>query len=130
MKYSLVNIQHVADDIKSIKIQWATNIAKAALEIMINEIKTKKFKTTKELESFVKQGAKLLMQARSTEPMLFNGMKCWLAQLNEIWNMKLETKKLQDRIIKSLKMYLLDIQGEAENERELANSELTNSQGV
>lgn len=26
--------------------------------------------------------------------------------------------------------YLLQIQGEAENERELANSELTNSQGV
>jgi hypothetical protein len=50
---------------------------------MIQEIKTKKFKTVVELSSFVKQGAKLLMQARSTEPMLFNGMKCAIAQMHE-----------------------------------------------
>ena len=109
MKHSLVNIQKVADDIKSIKIQWATPLAKAALEVMINEIKTKKFKTIKELELFVKAGAKLLIQARSTEPMLFNGMKCWLVVLqNDIQ----EVKKLQTMILKSLKMYLLDIQWE------------------
>ena len=81
MKHPLVNIQKVADDIKSIKIQWATPIAKAALEILIQELKTKKFKTLAELESFVKQGAKLLIQARPTEPMLFNGMKSALAEL-------------------------------------------------
>lgn len=114
MKQSLANIQRVADDITSIKIQWATNIAKAALEIMISEIKTKKFKTIAELGSFVKQWAKLLMQARSTEPMLFNWMKCAIAQL-KTWDVGRETwdtKKFQARVIKALKMYLLDIQGE------------------
>lgn len=112
--HNMKNIQHVADDIKSITIQWATNIAKAALEVMIKEIKAKKFKTVKELESFVKQGAKLLMQARSTEPMLFNGMKCAIAQLKAL-SLKPKassTKQVQQAVIKALKMYLLDIQGE------------------
>lgn len=121
MKHSLANIQKVADDIKSIKIQWATNIAKAALEIMIQELKTRKFKTVKELEMFVQQGTKLLVKARSTEPMLFNGMKCALAQLtsskvNGLTSWKIastqQVKEVQNKIIKALKMYLLDIQGE------------------
>ncbi|MCX6822946.1 MAG: S-methyl-5-thioribose-1-phosphate isomerase [candidate division SR1 bacterium] len=115
------NIKKVADDITSITIQGATNIAKAALEIMINEIKTKKFKTIAELESFVKQGAKLLMQARPTEPMLFNGMKCSLVQVtsSKVNGLKSgkdslakQVNQLQTRILKALKMYLLDLQGE------------------
>lgn len=114
---NMKNIQRVADDIKSIKIQWATNIAKAALEIMIQELKTKRFKTVKEFHSFVKDGSKLLMQARSTEPMLFNGMKCAIAQLKswKVEKLKVELtdiKKLQTKVIKALKMYLLDIQWE------------------
>ena len=121
MKHSLTNIQKVADDIKSIKIQWATNVAKAALEIVISELKTKKFKTIKELESFVKQGAKLLMKARATEPMLFNGMKCGLVQLTSSkvsgltsWKESpiKQLNQLQTKVIKSLKMYLLDVQWE------------------
>ncbi len=114
MKHSLAAIQKVADDIKSIKIQWATNIAKAAFEIMIFELKSKKFKTIKELESFVKQGTNLLIKARSTEPMLFNGMKFALTHF-ETWNIQQATssiKRLQAKIIKAFKTYLLDIQGE------------------
>jgi hypothetical protein len=50
---------------------------------MMQELKTQKFKSFTDLKSFVQQGAKLLMQARATEPMLFNGMKCALAQMHD-----------------------------------------------
>lgn len=72
---------------------------------MIQELKTRRFKTFVELKAFVQQAAKLLMQARPTEPMLFNGMKCALATLkaNDI-------KKVQAKVINALKIYLLDIQ--------------------
>lgn len=71
----LTTIQKVADDILSITIQWATNIAKAACEVMSKEIKNQSFTSLEELESFFLQWRKMLEEARSTEPMLFNAMK-------------------------------------------------------
>lgn len=68
-------IKKVADDILSITIQWATNIAKAACEVMSKEIKNQSFVSLQELETFFSQWRKLLEEARSTEPMLFNAMK-------------------------------------------------------
>ncbi|MFA7718212.1 MAG: hypothetical protein WC875_05865 [Candidatus Absconditabacterales bacterium] len=110
--HNLKKIQHVADDIKAIKIQGATNIAKAAFEVMMQELKTQKFKSFTDLKSFVQQGAKLLMQARATEPMLFNGMKCALAQMHDAGYKMHDVKKIQLMIVKTLKLFLLDIQGE------------------
>lgn len=81
---------------------------------MINEIKAKKFKTIEELASFVRAGAKILSDARPTEPMLFNGMKYALAQIKDT-NVKLKNlspKQIQSAVIKALKTFLLDIQGE------------------
>ena len=118
--FNLKNIQHVADDIQTIKIQWATPIAKAALEVLIQELKNQKFKSFPELKSFVLQWTKLLMQARATEPMLCNGMKCAISQLKSGKAEALkparpaggDVKKVQLALIKSLKIFLLDIQGE------------------
>jgi methylthioribose-1-phosphate isomerase len=81
---------------------------------MINEIKVKKFKTIEELASFVRAGAKILSDARPTEPMLFNGMKYALVQIKDV-NVKFKTlspKQIQSAVIKALKTFLLDIQGE------------------
>ncbi len=78
----LDNIKTIAEDIKTITIQWATNIAVAAFGIMKLELNTLDFKSIDELHDFVKQWAKLLMEARNTEPMLFNGMKYVLSKFN------------------------------------------------
>lgn len=75
MKNKLSAIQRVANDIKSIKIQWATNIAIAACAIMRDEILRHHFSSPWELKSFFNQWRKILEEARSTEPMLFNGMR-------------------------------------------------------
>ena len=81
---------------------------------MINELKTKKFKTIAELESFVKAGAKILSAARPTEPMLFNGMKFALTQLkaSSLKSKASSQKQIQSAAIKALKTYLLDVQVE------------------
>ena len=78
----LDNIKTIADDIKTITIQWATNIAVAAFGIMKLELNTLDFTSVEELHEFMKQWTKLLMEARNTEPMLFNGMKYVLSKLN------------------------------------------------
>jgi len=116
---SLDTIQKISDDIRSITIQGATNIAKVALETLMQELKTHKFKTLEDLDTFVREASKLLTDARPTEPMLFNGLKAALAELKAQSSKhkdkkipSLSTKHLTLNIIKALKTYVLDIQGE------------------
>ena len=105
-------IQKVADDVHTITIQGATNIAKIALETLMQELKTQKFKTLEELITFVQEASKLLTDARPTEPMLFNGLKAALNELKTKKTPTITTKHLTLNIIKALKTYVLDIQGE------------------
>lgn len=70
----LKNVEKVVQDIKDIKIQWATNIAKSAFEIISKELKSHDFKSFSEAYEFTKTSIKMLEDARATEPMLFNGM--------------------------------------------------------
>jgi len=77
----LKNVTQVVEDIKAIKIQWATNIAKAAFEILAKEMKSQTFKTFTEAYEFFTTSMKMLEDARPTEPMLFNGMSYIYAQI-------------------------------------------------
>ncbi len=67
-------IQEIASKIQSIEIQGATNVAKAGFKIMEEELLRQKFSDYEELHKFTKQASQLLMLARDTEPMLFNGL--------------------------------------------------------
>ena len=80
----LSTIQKIVDDIKSITIQWATNIAKAAFEILISESKEKSFESWSAFLDFIQQGMELLISARPTEPMLFNGMDYIKAEISKL----------------------------------------------
>ena len=80
----LSTIQKIVDDIKSITIQWATNIAKAAFEILISESKAKSFESWSAFLDFIQQGMELLISARPTEPMLFNGMDYIKAEISKL----------------------------------------------
>ena len=71
---NLKNVTQVAQDIKDIKIQWATNIAKAAFETLSTELKKQKFNSSIEAHDFLKTSMNMLEDARPTEPMLFNWM--------------------------------------------------------
>lgn len=78
---NLKNVEQVVQDIKDIKIQWATNIAKAAFEILFKELKNQKFNSFIEAYEFTKASMKMLEDARPTEPMLFNGMSYIYAKI-------------------------------------------------
>jgi len=77
----LKNVERVVQDIKDIKIQWATDIAKSAFEILSKELKSQKFKSFAEAYEFTKTSMKILEDARPTEPMLFNGMSYVYAEI-------------------------------------------------
>ena len=88
MDEKLKVVEQIVQDIKDIKIQWATNIAKAAFEIIISESKTQKFDSKEEYIDFVNKSMNILIAARPTEPMLFNGMDYIKSEIN-----KLKTEK-------------------------------------
>ena len=81
MENKLLNIIQVVQDIKDIKIQGATNIAKSAFEILISESKNQTFASKEEFLEFIQQAMQMLIEARPTEPMLFNGMDYIKAQI-------------------------------------------------
>lgn len=93
MTYSLQNIQQIAEDIKSIKIQWATNIAKAACAIIKQEIAAQPFSSLEEGIAFFEEARSLLEKSRSTEPLLFNLMKYITYTYYQIKEENIESKK-------------------------------------
>jgi methylthioribose-1-phosphate isomerase len=70
----LHNVKQVVQDIYDIKIQGATNIAKAAFQILIDELERQNFADSVALQEFLFPAMDILEKARPTEPMMFNGM--------------------------------------------------------
>lgn len=104
MENKLLNIIQVAQDIKDIKIQGATNIAKSAFEILISESKNQTFASKEEFLEFIQQAMQMLIESRPTEPMLFNGMdyiKAQIATLKEE-----DCLQVQNKVIESATYYL------------------------
>ncbi len=89
-KYDL--IKQAYEDIKTIKIQWATNIAVFAFEVMREEILLHDFKDVHDLHTFFTKASKILISARDTEPMLFNGMLYADAKIQEFEDEKLNVE--------------------------------------
>lgn len=94
----LNKIIKVAKDIKSIKIQWATNIAKSAFNILKEEISIQKFKDKSDFFQFFNKSINLLQSARPTEPLLFNWMKYIFAEVQKNKNQNLNI--LQPKTLK------------------------------
>jgi len=109
---NLTPIKTVVEDIKSIKIQGATNIAKAGIDILAKEIKRQKFKDGKEFDTFLKQAIVLIKTARATEPMLFNGLKDCLFEYKQLLKNKSDLKTIQEKLYKVWKAYVQEIETE------------------
>ena len=100
----LIHVEQIVQDIKDIKIQGATNIAKSAFEIIISESKSQNFISFEEYSEFVTTAMQLLIDARPTEPMLFNGMDYIKAQIAKVQTSDLET--LKKIVIEAAEYYL------------------------
>lgn len=103
---NLTNIQKIADDIKTITIQWATNVAKEACKVMEQELRSQIFSTPEQMKEFVITASQLLIDARETEPLLRNGMKYAKSKLNQ--------GALQEEIANAFSQYLSRIVREEE----------------
>jgi ribose 1,5-bisphosphate isomerase len=89
--------EDVAKRIKSLQIQGARNIAKAAIESIIFQVTKSKAKTRQELYSELLEAADSLAAARPTEPMLRNAvsdaisftfMQIRTHPENDVWELK------------------------------------------
>lgn len=98
------SINKTCSDIKSIKIQGATNVAKSGMLALHNAVLKNKFDNNKDLERFVIEACKKIEKARPTEPMLFNGIRYCLYVLNE--NKYKDLKNLKQDILDANDFYL------------------------
>ena len=112
MEQKLVNIIQVVQDIKDIKIQGATNIAKAAFDILIIESKNQTFDSSDEFLTFIESAMQMLISARPTEPMLFNGMAYIKSQIATCKDNLCDS--IQKTVIESATYYLNLIKETAE----------------
>lgn len=94
----LTKVEQVVQDIYDIKIQGATNIAKAAFQILVDELKRQTFTTGGEVKEFLFPAMEMLEKARPTEPMMFNGMAYITSAVNAL---KVET--LLEEVLKTAK---------------------------
>lgn len=78
------NIQRTLSEIKSIKIQGATNVAVATLKTLEREAKESKALTRLEFIKQVSAAGKLLATVRPTEPMADNAVEFIIFHLNKI----------------------------------------------
>lgn len=102
----LKNVEKIAQDIKDITIQWATNIAREACKIMDQELRNQKFSDSNEVTDFFNTASQMLIDARETEPLLRNAMKYTKSKL-KLWA---DTNKIAD----AFKEYLWWIEREEE----------------
>ena len=112
MEQKLVNIAQVVQDIKDIKIQGATNIAKSAFDILITESKNQTFDSSEEFLKFIESAMQMLISARPTEPMLFNGMDYIKSQIATCKDNLCDS--IQKTVIESATYYLNLIKETAE----------------
>lgn len=112
MEQKLVNIAQVVQDIKDIKIQGATNIAKSAFDILITESKNQSFDSSEEFLTFIESAMQMLISARPTEPMLFNGMDYIKSQIATCKDNLCDS--IQKTVIESATYYLNLIKETAE----------------
>lgn len=108
----LAQIIKTADDIKAINIQWATNIAKAAIVSLWNEFKKQKFWSWPDFELFLLEASEIFIQARETEPMLFNWLKYVKRAIEEEKNKNDNLAHLQKTALIACQTYVKEMENE------------------
>lgn len=92
-------------DIKSLKVQGATNVAVAGINALIDFSEHSKAKNSKQYLSEVSKAAARISSVRATEPMLRNFLNYILLELNDsglsdVKRLKLLAKQLSSKILK------------------------------
>ncbi|MCF7795758.1 hypothetical protein K9M42_01580 [Patescibacteria group bacterium] len=128
MKSDLKKVKKVAKEIKEIKIQGATNIARASFSVLKKEFSTQNFTKISEVRKHFKKASTLLKNARPTEPLLFNGIRYVESKIN-IFDKK-NTDELVSEILKSLDYYLDLLDRSLENLKSYGQAFIKNGDNI
>jgi len=96
-------IQRVFDDIKTIKVQGATNVALAVAKALADYAKRAEAKTRVEFVAAIAEAGRYLVGARATEPMADNAVEFILYALKK--NKAQEVKELRQVVVDSVKYF-------------------------
>ncbi|MDD5022894.1 MAG: S-methyl-5-thioribose-1-phosphate isomerase [Candidatus ainarchaeum sp.] len=108
-------IERIIDNIKSLKIQGARNVAKAVLNAIILQIKNSKAKSFDSLYSELLVVTDALASARPTEPMVRNSIKDMVNFTFMHMKKEKSIESLKKKIVSKSKSYLDDMKEDAEN---------------
>jgi len=128
MKNDLKKVKKVAKDIKDIKIQGATNIARASFLILKQEISSLKFSKISEVKKHFQKASILLKNARPTEPLLFNGIRYVESKIRD-FNKK-NVDDLISEILKALDYYLDLLDRSLENLKSYGQAVIKNKDNI
>ena len=105
-------IEQTYQDIKSIKIQGATNVARASLFALKDYSKKSKVKNNKKFIADFMSAGKALSEARVTEPLARNAVKFVNFQLEK--NSEMSVKELKEVVKGSISAFLEEIEENVE----------------
>ncbi len=128
MKNDLKKVKKVAKDIKDIKIQGATNIARSSFLILKEEFSSLKFSKITEVKKHFERASFLLVNARPTEPLLFNGVRYIESKIKN-FNKK-NVDDFVSEILKALDYYLDLLDRSLENLKSYGQAVIKNGDNV
>lgn len=126
----LSKVQWIAERIKTIEIQWATNVAKEGFKIMEEELLRQNFNSFEELSTFVEDASECLRTARDTEPMLFNGLNYALSVLDEEREKNTSLEEIQKKVADSYKKFLEIIKNESKKRVKIGASLISEGDNI
>lgn len=107
-------VEGTAERIRRLEIQGATNVAVSAVEALAGDLRGAK--TESETSAILEKGVSLLVAARSTEPMLRNGLKLFRSRVSSKWvdraSFDLSVEKVSSEILnlfRESKQRIIDI---------------------
>jgi len=105
-----MSFEKIVEDIKTLKIQGAQRIAKAACEALNDHTQNSQAKTKEELTEQIIQAKKILFQTRPTEPFLRNNLNYLFYNLNGE-----NVKELKNNLDTNTKQLLKNLEKDEKN---------------
>jgi len=106
-------IKKIISDIKSLKVQGARNVAKAAVKALIIHAKSSNAATPRSFYNEVKKLSSVLAVTRPTEPMMRNALNSAVEYLYSEVKTKQSAKTLMKKFIAREEMYLKKVEVDA-----------------
>jgi len=107
------DVKKIITDIRSLKVQGARNVAKAAVKALVLQAKYSKAKTPKSFYAEIKKLSSVLAETRPTEPMMRNALDSACSHLREKAGGKKPVNRLKSEFTDAQQAYLKIVEEDA-----------------